>query len=374
VAAKILINIDSHYLHGDLLSSARSDWMQTNPNLANPSSHATPHVICLGEVLQDCLAAQIGVPLAEVISWNAYFGGAPANVACGLVKLGIPTAFVGCIGKDSAGEDIQAYFEQIGVNTSGLQHHPSRPTRQVLITRTTSGDRQFAAFADQLPTDAFADTELQAAALPEALFAQARFLVMGSLGLASPVTAAAMQAALKLAQQRQLHIVIDVNWRPIFWSAAEPEAKIQSQIKTLLLQAQIIKLTDEEALWLFDTSSPAAIAEWWQQQQPEPHPPLWGVLVTAGEKGCAYWLGGHTGQVPALPVTVVDTTGAGDSFLAGFLSQLCKQGPAAFANSAAAQATVTYASAVAALTTTQAGAVTSQPDAKTVEAWLVKLG
>jgi fructokinase len=344
--------------------------------LSSNSTPPTPQVICLGEVLQDCLAEQIGVPLAEVKGWNAYFGGAPANVACGLVKLGIPTAFVGCIGKDVAGEEIQAYFEQIGVNITGLQHHPTMPTRQVLITRTVSGDRQFAAFADQLPTQAFADTELQAAALPTALFAQVQYLVMGSLGLASPLTADAMQAALRLAQQFKLPIVIDVNWRPIFWSAAEPEAEIQSQIKTLMRQAQLLKLTDEEALWLFGTSAPTAIAEWWQQQQPEPQEsqsPLWGVLVTAGEKGCEYWLGGHTGQVPALPVTVIDTTGAGDSFLAGFLAQLCKHGPAAFANPTAAQALATYASAVAALTTTQAGAVTSQPDAKTVEEWLETL-
>jgi fructokinase len=334
-----------------------------------------PQVICLGEVLQDCLADQIGVELAQVTSWQAYFGGAPANVACGLVKLGIPAGFIGCIGQDAAGQAIQAYFAEIGVDISGLQRHPSRPTRQVLITRTPKGDRQFAAFANQLPTTAFADTELVGTQLPAALFSQVpaasrpRCLVMGSLGLASPTTAAAMQAALELAQQSQMSVCIDVNWRPIFW--LEPDIyTIQAKIKTLLRQAQIIKLTDAEAEWLFATQAPAEIAQWWQAQQVSPAPAtkLLGVFVTAGEAGCAYWLQGHAGQVPAFPVTVVDTTGAGDSFFAGFLAQYCQQGTAIYASAAAAHRAVTYASLVAALTTTQAGAVTAQPTAALVAA------
>jgi fructokinase len=344
----------------------------TTPPPASPAnSAAAPQIICLGEVLQDCLADQMGVGLGEVTSWTAYFGGAPANVACGLVKLGIPTAFIGCIGQDAPGEAIQTYFEAIGVNTLGLQREATLPTRQVLITRTLDGDRQFAAFTGQLPTTAFADTQLQAAALPAQLFSSAQYLVMGSLGLAAPTTAATMQAALQLAQQNQLTVFLDVNWRPIFWEEPETNlAAIQAQIKVWLLQAQILKLTDEEALWLFGTSSPSKIAKWWQLQQPDPNAKILAVLVTAGEAGCSYWLAGNLGQVPAFKMPVIDTTGAGDSFVAGFLQQLCRHGQAALADPQTAQAMVTYASAVAALTTTQPGAVTSQPTAEQVEQWL----
>ena len=60
---------------------------------------SNPRVICLGEVLFDLIADQKGRSLEEVESWSAYPGGAPANVACALVKLGTPTAFIGCVGE-----------------------------------------------------------------------------------------------------------------------------------------------------------------------------------------------------------------------------------------------------------------------------------
>ncbi|MDY7015050.1 MAG: PfkB family carbohydrate kinase, partial [Cyanobacteriota bacterium] len=61
-----------------------------------------PRVLCLGEILFDCLADQTGRSLDAVESWTPYPGGAPANVACALTKLGTPSAFMGCVGQDEA--------------------------------------------------------------------------------------------------------------------------------------------------------------------------------------------------------------------------------------------------------------------------------
>jgi fructokinase len=84
-------------------------------------------------------------------------------------------------------------------------------------------------------------------------------------------------------------------------------------------------------------------------------------------------LQGKTGHIPAPNITVVDTTGAGDSFVAGFLHQLCTQGKDCLTNPAMAQAIVTYASVAGALTTTQAGAVAAQPTAEQVAAFLAEM-
>lgn len=328
----------------------------------------SPQVLCLGEVLQDYIADQLGVSLTEVKSWTPYFGGAPANVACGLAKLGIPTGLISCIGTDPTGVAVLQELQTRRVDTTGIQHHPSVPTRRVYVTRTTTGEREFAGFGG-LDSHAFADTQLQAAQIPPSLFQGAQYLVMGSLGLASPVTAAAMQFALKLAQAHDITVMVDVNWRPIFWKQPEQAPTV---LKPWLGQANLLKLAKEEAEWLFDTPDPSAIAHWWQGQA-SPNQRLLGVVVTAGEFGCDYWLQGKTGHVPAPPVTVVDTTGAGDSFVAGLLYQLCRLGIDNLGNPTTAQAIVTYASVCGALTCTQAGAIAAQPTAAQVEAFLAGL-
>jgi fructokinase len=317
-----------------------------------------PRVLCLGEVLFDRLADQPGRSLEQVESWTDYPGGAPANVATALVKLGTSAAFMGCVGEDRPGEELVELLKTIGVHSTGIQRHATAPTRIVYVVRNKMGDRQFAGFGDR-PTTDFADAFLQAALLPSELFVAADYLVLGTLEMAYPTTRAAIERALALAEDHFVKVILDVNWRPMFW----PDPDIAKPlIHQLVKQADFLKLTDAEAEWLFDTSDPGAIAHRVGD--------LEGVLVTAGEQGCAYCLNQHEGKLPAFEVEVDDTTGAGDSFLAGFLHQLCKQGATVLETRESVHEIVTYASAVGALTTTRAGAIAAQPSPAEVEAFL----
>ncbi|MEM9509135.1 MAG: PfkB family carbohydrate kinase, partial [Cyanobacteria bacterium P01_E01_bin.35] len=88
-------------------------------------------VICLGEILFDCLADELGKSVSEITSWTDYPGGAPANVACALTKLGTPAAFIGCVGRDRPGKELVSLLDSIGVDTSGVQYHEQHPTRKV---------------------------------------------------------------------------------------------------------------------------------------------------------------------------------------------------------------------------------------------------
>ncbi len=316
-----------------------------------------PQVICVGEMLFDRLSNELGQPLEQVKYWTDYPGGAPANTACGLVKLGIKTAFIGCIGEDSPGEQLVELLRKIGVNITGIQRYSNAPTRIVYVVRDIAGDRSFAGFGD-LDTSEFADTRLQAEHLPEALFKTADYLVLGTLELAYPDSKESILKAVKLAKQYQLKLFIDINWRPMFWQNSDSEIEL---ILKLVQNADFLKLTNEEAELLFNTIEPEAIAQQLQIQ---------GVFVTAGEQGCAYYLAGNSGKLPAFSVNVADTTGAGDGFTAGILYQFCQLGLDTINNAKIVEEIVQFASAVGALTTTKPGAIAAQPTLTEVEMFL----
>ncbi len=322
-------------------------------------------VICLGEILIDLLANQLGMPLEQVSDWAAYPGGAPANVACGLVKLGTPTALISCLGTDEVSGKLVRLLTDIGVDITGIQYSQTAPTRQVYVVRSADGDRSFAGFIDRLATDKFADVLLDAEQLPEHLFSEAKLLSIGTISLADSSSRAATDRALELAAKYRLQIFVDVNWRSMFWD--DPH-RAKLVILDVLKLAHFIKMSDDEAEWLFESIDPQIIRQKLPQSQ--------GIFITAGAKGCYYSLAHQNGFVPAFDVDAVDTTGAGDSFVAACIHQLCQQGiesispreGSANQNNEAAVKFIRYAAAAGAITTLHAGAIDAQP----TEAEIVK--
>ncbi|MEL6442104.1 MAG: carbohydrate kinase [Cyanobacteria bacterium J06621_8] len=315
-------------------------------------------VICLGEILYDCLANQPGKSVSETTSWTSYPGGAPANVACALTKLGTPAAFIGCVGGDRQGKELVTLLKSMGVNTSGVQYQANYPTRQVYVTSNEQGDRTFAGFGDRR-ADQFADAYLQPQLLPTELFLAAEYLVIGTLELAYPQSRAAVFKALDLAVEHHLKIILDVNWRPVFW--LDPQ-QARSLIKELYQYVDFLKLAQEEAQWLFKTTDAGVIS--YRLGSVE------GVLVSNGGSQVSYCLSDNEGTVNPLSVEVQDTTGAGDAFTAGFIHQICQQGIHQLSNPKTAQDIVRYACAVGSLATTKPGAIAAQPSPQEVLALL----
>jgi fructokinase len=307
-------------------------------------------VICLGEVLFDLLAEQSGVSSENVKSWTPLPGGAPANVACALVKMGDRSRFIGCVGQDEAGTKLAAKLASEGVDLTGLQHHPTAPTRQVQVIRTADGDRVFGGFG-QIPTDRFADTQLSA--VPSDLFTGADFLLLGTIALAYPLSAQSTWQAVALAQANGVKILVDINWRPTFWTLDVDGAIFP--IKQLLAKADYIKFAKEEAELIYGKTAPQSLRA--------DLPAALGIFVTDGGNVCEYWLDGHSGAQPAFTVKAIDTTGAGDAFVAGLLHQLGT-------GQADGAKIVRYAAAAGALTTRQAGAIDSQPTDAEIQQFL----
>ena len=308
-------------------------------------------VVCLGEALIDRLGPPGGDPAVDQ-PVDDRLGGAPANVACGLARLGTPVAFAGRLGQDAIGEAFSKLFVERGVETALLQRDAVRPSRIVLVRRSLEGERQFQGFAGDEGAG-FADQALELAALP-----QARWLLIGTLPLAAPTSAEALLSAVRQARSQGTAVALDVNWRPTFWDPvadpdAGPDPKALAAIQPLLQQAALIKLAREEALWFFNTDDPGAI------QQALPQRP--DVVVTDGAEPVHWQLGADSGQQVAFqPPVVVDTTGAGDAFTAGLLH--CW--------TAAPQERIRFAAACGALVCGGAGGIDPQPTQAQVEAFL----
>ena len=278
----------------------------------------SPAVICLGEALVDRLGPPGGDPAVDQPVEDC-LGGAPANVACGLARLGTPVAFVGRLGGDAIGEAFQRLFHQRGIAQSAIQHDLERPTRVVLVHRSHVGERQFQGFAGDAG-DGFADQALAVSELQTvwpALADQATWLLVGTIPLAVATARESLQWTLAEARRRGIKIALDVNWRPTFWDpAASPTAgpppAARDAIRPVLEQATLIKLAREEALWLFAVDDPVAI-----RAELPMHP---DVVVTDGAEPVRWCMGSESGTLEVMPPSrLVDTTGAGDAFMAGLL-------------------------------------------------------
>ena len=299
-------------------------------------------VVCLGEAILD----RLGSPAAEP-TFDQHFddclGGAPANVACCLARLGSSVTFYGRLGYDLTGNSFSNLFFQRGVDTSLLQWDRKRPTRIVLVHRTPQGERQFHGFAGANELG-FADQALMPSPLP-----QARWLMTGTLPLSSPVSASALMTAVRDALSQGMSIALDLNWRPTFWDVnaspdSGPSATTKALIHTLIIHASLIKLAREEAFWFFNTDDPVVI------QQSLPQCP--DVVVTDGPGPIRWKLGSDSGLDSSFsPPMIVDTTGAGDAFMAGLLHR-CDASPSE---------RIRFAAACGALVCAGAGAIDPQP-------------
>ncbi len=319
-------------------------------------------VICLGEYLIDRLF-KIGQsqpdPSKPATSSKGtdYPGGAPANVAAAIAKLGTPACMVSCLGQDELGDWLIQVLQAQGV-TCQIQRYADDPTRIVLVERDSTGDRHFIGFSHPDPT-AFADAHLSPKWIDSLDFTGANYLVMGTLGLAYPDTASAMHRARAKAQQAGAKIVIDLNWRPVFWPTVDLALPA---IREFLKFADLLKLSREESLWLLGTDDATRVC----QQFPNCR----AILLTDGGNGSTCATSQHRVSLPAFTVDSKDTTGAGDAFLAGFLHQLCQQGWDCLQQPDKIKSVLYYASAVGALTTTKPGAIAAQPTPSEVHEFL----
>ena len=307
--------------------------------------------VILGEVLIDAFTP-VGVALHAARELYPRPGGAPANVAVGLARLGADVAFVGKVGMDGYGGFLRDLLAAEGVDVACLTADRRGATMLALIALVSATEQEVVVYPG-------ATAFLEVGDLPRAQLERARSFIYNSVTLGTASRSAAWQAA-EWARAGGATVLFDVNLRPFLWpdlAAARP------LFERSVAGATVLKLNEIELDFLTGTRDPAAGASLLLERGPSL------VCVTLGAGG-AYFATAHAcGHVPAFAVDVVDATGSGDAFVAGLAYRLARHADSpAGLDAAALHAAVRFANACGALAATQLGAMAALPTPAAVQA------
>lgn len=291
-------------------------------------------------------------------SRRAVAGGGPFNTAIALGRLAVPVAFFGAISRDPYGQMLRRLLVEAGVDTS-LVRWTDAPTPRATVHRRRDGRNAYRFF---LRATAFTDLSAEALpALPDGAWA----IYVGTLALSIDPPAAVYEALLdKEAGRRQ--IILDPNVRPAI--LADGEDAFRSRFERLARRADIVKLSDDDATWLYPELRVADVLDLILGFGPRL------VAITRGANGAVARSPIATVDVPGMPVPVADTVGAGDSFGAALLAALVDEhalGPGAVRelDQAVLVRAVTYAVAASALTCMRTGADPPSRDEIDAQLW-----
>ena len=275
-------------------------------------------------------------------------GGAPCNVLAMLSRLGHKTAFVGKVGQDFFGQQLEKAIREVGIDASGLRRDPEVHTTLALVHNTPDGDRDFSFYRSP-----GADMMLREDELPEPLIKEARIFHFGTLSMTHEGVRQATKKAIRIAKEAGALISFDPNLREPLWNSLE-DAK--EQVLYGLGQCDILKISDNEIQWLSGEQDFDAGVRWIRARFSIPL-----ILVSMGRDGSrAYYQDKIVEVKPFLQPTTIETTGAGDTFCACVLHYILLHGLQELTETDL-WVMLRYANAAASIITTRKGALRVMP-------------
>ncbi|NOY96546.1 MAG: carbohydrate kinase [Chlorobi bacterium] len=248
-------------------------------------------ILCFGEVLWDMLPT------------GPKPGGAPMNVAAHLQKAGQDVSIISRIGKDKEGEELILFLKRSGLRTNLIQEDDKLPTSKVLVHLDGQNNATYE-ICRPVAWDSITVTESN---LEEA--GKSGLIIFGTLASRGDVT---RQSLLKLIESGAIKL-IDVNLRPPY--------DRQEVVEELLFKADIAKLNDEElakiGAWHYCIAEEKELMAWMAR-----HYGINMICVTRGADGAILYHEGAFYEHSGFKVNTVDTVGAGDAFLAGFVASI----------------------------------------------------
>lgn len=305
----------------------------------------------IGEVLIDFIPLQKGVALKDVVSFERTPGGAPANVAATVAKLGGISHMISKIGDDAFGQFLLDQLAGVGVKTDKLLKTKEANTALAFVSLCEDGERDFSFYRNPSADLLLSENEIE-----EAWFDEGDILHFCSVDLIESPMKYAHRKAIKQAQEKGCLISFDPNVRLPLWDDWET---CREAILEFLPEADLVKISDEELSFITGIEDEAkAISSLFIGR-------VKVVICTKESRGSVLYIGNSKYEADGFSVHVQDTTGAGDAFIGAFLYHLLKHDVKSSQLEAFCKKyhdeLLSFANACGALTTTGKGAIYSLP-------------
>ncbi|MCB0209729.1 MAG: carbohydrate kinase [Anaerolineae bacterium] len=276
---------------------------QSEPNL---------DLLAIGEVLIDFISMEVVDSLREADTFRRYLGGSPANIAVNMAKLGCQAAIAGKTGIGAFGQFIKAQLQFHGVITDHLIMDHRVHTTFVFVSRT-SGTPDFEPSRN-------GDYKIQPEEIADEVIAGARIVHASTWPLSREPSRSTVKKAFELAAVKNLIVSFDPNFSPIVWPNY---VEAQEVMRDIYQYVTITKASLDDAQRFFGPDkSPEQYIKLFHELGPKI------VVFTMGKGGSMVSENGTIlGHLPARQINVVDATGAGDAFWAGFLTALLDEQP-----------------------------------------------
>lgn len=270
-------------------------------------------VVALGELLIDFTPSGKSERGRPVYECNP--GGAPANMLCCLGQFGHECAMIACVGEDAFGAEIVDALETSGIDCRYVKRSHTAPTTLAVVSLDAQGDRSFSFYRENC-----ADVSVAPQDITAQMLSGVSLVHVGSLSLTHEPVRSATKTLLAMAKEAGVAISYDPNYRAMLWKSEE---QAREQMRSILPLADVVKVSEEEVTFLtglddIDQGAHAIL---------DAHANIRVLFVTCGAQGSAYYTREGCGRQPSFSgEPIIDTTGAGDYFFGGALSQLLEEG------------------------------------------------
>lgn len=317
-----------------------------------------PRALCIGELLIDFVSTTPDVTLAEAAGFVKAPGGAPANVAVGLAKLGIDAGFIGKVGEDPFGDFLTETLQKHNVDTTYLISGEESRTTLAFVATRSDGMKDITFYRHP-----GADIQLSPDEIEDDYIKSAEVFHYGSVSLSHSPTREATLKAIQTSKTAGAFISYDPNLRLMLWDNPD-DAK--HWIWEVMHFADVVKISEEE--WEFITGD----AELQNGIERILGLGVKLLVITLGARGCYYTNGAEEDAIDGIKANVVDTLGAGDAFVAAMLSKLMQHENLSDMQKDQLNEIMRYANTAGALATQKVGVIPSLPTHAEIEQFLSK--
>lgn len=309
-------------------------------------------IVALGELLIDFTENGISAQGNPIMEANP--GGAPCNVLAMMNKLGHRAAFIGKVGNDMFGKQLKAALCEAGICTDGLALDDKINTTLAFVHTLEDGDREFSFYRNP-----GADMMLCAADLNEKLLKNTAIFHFGTLSMTHEGCRLATKRAIEIAKENGAIVSFDPNIREPLWDDLEV---MREQIEYGLSKCDILKISDNEIVFLTGEEDFEKGVEWIRERYD-----ISLILVSLGKDGSlAYSKSSHARADAFLQAKTIETTGAGDTFMASALHYVAENGLKDYSADELGELLV-FANAAASIITTKRGALRVMPGVEEIE-------